>query len=46
MIPTAVPAIQGFLGREVQGTPLAYIAWFILPVLALVDWTQARRLVP
>jgi hypothetical protein len=45
VLPTALPAIQGFGVREVQGMPVAYIAWFILPVLAFVDWTQARRLV-
>src|SRR5665647_1551636 len=43
-IPTALPAIQGF-SRQVQQAPVSYIAWFILPVLAFVDWGRARRLV-
>lgn len=43
-LPTALPAIQGFSG-EVQQAPVSYIAWFILPVLAFVDWGRARRLV-
>ena len=42
-IPTALPAIQGFSG-QVQRAPVSYIAWFILPVLAFVDWGRARRL--
>ena len=28
-----------------QQAPVSYIAWFILPVLAFVDWGRARRLV-
>ena len=44
-IPTALPAIQGFSGSQVQQAPVSYIAWFILPVLAFVDWGRARRLV-
>ncbi len=43
VIPTALPAIQGFSGSQVQRSPVAYIAWFILPVLAFVDWGTARR---
>jgi hypothetical protein len=43
-IPTALPAIQGFSGSQVQRAPVSYIAWFILPVLAFVDWGRARRL--
>jgi hypothetical protein len=43
-IPTALPAIQGFSG-QVQQAPVTYIAWFILPVLAFVDWGRARLLV-
>ena len=45
IIPTALPAIQGFSGSQVQRAPVSYIAWFILPVLAFVDWDRARRLV-
>ena len=45
VIPTALPAIQGFSGSQVQVAPVSYIAWFILPVLAFVDWTRAQRLV-
>ena len=45
VIPTALPAIQGFSGSQVQASPVSYIAWFILPVLAFVDWGRARRLV-
>src|SRR5664280_1643757 len=44
-IPVALPAIQGFSGSQVQKAPVSYIAWFILPVLAFVDWGRARRLV-
>jgi len=44
VIPTALPAIQGFSGSQVQSSPVSYIAWFILPVLAFVDWARARRL--
>jgi len=44
-IPVALPAIQGFSGSQVQKAPVSYIAWFILPVLAFVDWARARRLV-
>lgn len=36
-VPSALPAIQGFEG-EVQDTPVAYIAWFLVPLLAFVDW--------
>jgi hypothetical protein len=43
-IPTALPAIQGFSRSQVQRAPVSYIAWFILPVLAFVDWGRARRL--
>lgn len=45
VIPTALPAIQGFSGSQVQHAPVSYIAWFILPVLAFVDWGRARGLV-
>jgi hypothetical protein len=44
-IPVALPAIQGFSGSQVQKAPVSYIAWFVLPVLAFVDWGRARRLV-
>jgi hypothetical protein len=44
-IPVTLPAIQGFSGRQVQKVPVSYIAWFVLPVLAFVDWGRARRLV-
>jgi hypothetical protein len=43
-IPTALPAIRGYSGSQVQAAPVSYIAWFILPVLAFVDWHRARRL--
>ena len=43
-IPTALPAIQGFSNSQVQKAPVSYIAWFILPVLAFVDWGRTRRL--
>src|SRR5665647_585195 len=43
-IPTALPAIQGFSSSQVQHAPVSYIAWFILPVLAFVDWGRARSL--
>ena len=41
-IPVALPAIQGFSGSQVQKVPVSYIAWFILPVLAFVDWGRVR----
>jgi len=44
-IPVSLPAIQGFSGSQVQKSPVSYISWFILPVLAFVDWGRARRLV-
>ena len=44
-MPVALPAIQGFSGSQVQKVPVSYIAWFILPVLAFVDWGRARRLI-
>ncbi|MDQ1482556.1 MAG: hypothetical protein QOF35_632 [Actinomycetota bacterium] len=43
-IPTALPAIQGFSSSQVQKAPVSYIAWFVLPVLAFVDWGRVRRL--
>jgi hypothetical protein len=43
-LPTVLPAIQGFSGTQVQHAPVSYIAWFILPVLAFVDWGRARLL--
>ena len=45
VIPTTLPAIQGFSGSPVQHAPVSYIGWFILPVLAFVDWRRARALV-
>lgn len=44
VIPTALPAIHGFSSSQVQQAPVSYVAWFILPVLAFVDWARARRL--
>ena len=47
-LPSVVPAIQGW-GAEVQSWPVVYVAWFVLPLLAFVDWGAAwsdvRRLV-
>lgn len=43
-MPTALPAIQGFSGSQVQSAPVSYIAWFVLPALAFVDWHRARNL--
>lgn len=40
-LPSVVPAIQGW-GAEVQGWPVVYVAWFILPLLAFVDWVRVR----
>lgn len=41
-LPSAVPAIQAW-GAEVQSWPVVYVAWFILPMLAFVDWSAAWR---
>lgn len=40
-IPTYLPQMTGFLGAE--KVPSTWIAWFLLPALAFVDWSALRR---
>lgn len=41
-LPSGVPSIQAWFG-EVQPWPVTYVAWFLIPALALIDWAGARR---
>lgn len=41
-LPSSVPSIQAWLG-EVQPWPVTYVAWFLIPALAFVNWFAARR---
>ncbi|MGW4356107.1 hypothetical protein ACWELJ_28875 [Nocardia sp. NPDC004582] len=41
-LPSTVPAFTGWWGY-VQPMPMVYIAWFVVPVLAFVDWGAVRR---
>ncbi len=41
-LPSSVPSIQAWFG-EVQPWPVTYVAWFLIPALALIDWAGARR---
>src|SRR6476620_9708389 len=41
-LPTALPAIPGFAG-PVQRSPITYIGWFVLPLLAFVAWQEVFR---
>ncbi|MFI6170490.1 hypothetical protein ACIBCN_27165 [Nocardia sp. NPDC051052] len=39
-LPTTVPAFNGWWGY-VQPLPMVYIAWFLIPALAFIDWRAA-----
>lgn len=41
-LPSALPAFTSWWGY-VQPMPVTYIAWFLIPALAFVDWTKARE---
>ena len=41
-LPSAMPAFTSWWGY-VQPLPVTYIAWFLIPALAFVDWDRARR---
>ncbi|MEE2031162.1 hypothetical protein [Rhodococcus chondri] len=41
-IPSALPGIEAWFG-EVQPFPVTYIAWFVVPALAFVDWKAVHR---
>ncbi|PXX53392.1 hypothetical protein DFR70_1273 [Nocardia tenerifensis] len=41
-LPSTVPAFTGWWGY-VQPLPMVYIAWFLIPALAFIDWSAARR---
>ncbi len=41
-LPSAMPAFTSWWGY-VQPLPVTYIAWFLIPALAFVDWNRARR---
>ncbi|WP_329408052.1 hypothetical protein OG563_37965 [Nocardia vinacea] len=40
-LPSTVPAFTGWWGY-VQPLPMVYIAWFVIPALAFIDWRAAR----
>jgi hypothetical protein len=40
-LPSTMPAFNGWWGY-VQPMPMVYIAWFVIPLLAFVDWRAAR----
>ncbi|WTZ54541.1 hypothetical protein OG716_04210 [Nocardia sp. NBC_01388] len=41
-LPTTLPAFKAWWGY-VQPLPMVYIAWFLIPALAFIDWRAARR---
>ncbi|RDI64634.1 hypothetical protein [Nocardia pseudobrasiliensis] len=41
-LPSAVPAFEGWWGY-VQPLPMVYVAWFVIPLLAFVNWTAVKR---
>ncbi|MEV6774564.1 hypothetical protein AB0N05_38595 [Nocardia sp. NPDC051030] len=41
-LPSTLPAFNSWWGY-VQPLPMVYIAWFLIPVLAFVDWAKARQ---
>ncbi|MEU6586274.1 hypothetical protein [Nocardia sp. NPDC046763] len=41
-LPSTVPAFTGWWGY-VQPIPMVYIAWFLIPLLAFIDWGAVRR---
>ncbi len=40
-LPSTLPAFTSWWGY-IQPLPMTYIAWFLIPVLAFVDWRKAR----
>ncbi|WP_232331689.1 glycosyltransferase family protein [Nocardia puris] len=40
-LPSTMPAFTSWWGY-VQPMPVVYIAWFLIPALAFVDWSRAR----
>jgi hypothetical protein len=38
-LPSHLPAIDGFAG-PIQRTPVTYVAWFVLPALAFIQWQR------
>ncbi|WP_067697731.1 hypothetical protein [Nocardia jejuensis] len=40
-LPSTMPAFNSWWGY-VQPLPMVYIAWFLIPALAFVDWSKAR----
>ncbi|MFI6869838.1 hypothetical protein [Nocardia sp. NPDC050406] len=41
-LPSTMPAFSSWWGY-VQPLPMTYIAWFLIPALAFVDWRKARE---
>lgn len=41
-LPSTVPAFTAWWGH-VQPLPMVYIAWFVIPALAFIDWKAAAR---
>ncbi|BEK87378.1 hypothetical protein GCM10010198_65870 [Nocardia seriolae] len=41
-LPTTLPAFTSWWGY-VQPLPMTYIAWFLIPALAFVDWKAAQK---
>ncbi|MVU78053.1 hypothetical protein GPX89_12460 [Nocardia sp. ET3-3] len=41
-LPSTVPAFNGWWGY-VQPLPMVYIAWFLIPALAFIDWRAAAK---
>ncbi|WP_063910344.1 hypothetical protein [Nocardia gamkensis] len=41
-LPSSLPAFSSWWGY-VQPLPVTYIAWFLIPALAFVDWRRARE---
>ncbi|WP_054811264.1 hypothetical protein [Nocardia arizonensis] len=41
-LPSTLPAYSSWWGY-IQPIPVVYIAWFLIPALAFVDWRRARR---
>ncbi|GAB2692815.1 hypothetical protein GCM10027089_12910 [Nocardia thraciensis] len=40
-LPSTLPALNSWWGY-IQPLPMTYIAWFLIPALAFVDWGRAR----
>ncbi len=41
-LPSSMPAFTSWWGY-VQPMPVTYIAWFLIPALAFIDWQRSRR---